>query len=370
MTTEDTQVSSPEKERDDPVEGLDMSDFSHGRVIPILSNSFRLEQIFRTIGTLDEKISKTPRSRSTDDVPTAVQQLTREWADSIQYPLPDDSNLARVAQYCQIEKNENNVNKAKKEYLNFLKAYLLDPKSPRNVPRLKLDTDFSNIVSELGYPIFPDGAEDPLRQLANLPLRVYITTSYFNFLERALTLVGKTPRTQVCSWSGNKPEGTHLPDPSFEPSPETPVVYHLFGLEKYPTTMVLSEDDYMNWQISVAEELSQPNTNMTDPGIPLRLRAALADTETQLMILGYSLQDWEFRVLFRFISRYRKENYLPPSTVIQLKPRPKNTEYQQNALGYLQQFFRFNRSNVKWTTAENFIHKLSEKYDKYIRGVE
>jgi len=370
MSTDVTQAPSPENERVDLLEGLDMSDIFHGRVIPIISSSFRLEQIFRALSSLNDKIAVTPRSRSTDEVPTAVQQLTREWADSIEYPLPDDSNLARVAQYFQIHKQQNIVNKAKKEYLNFLKAYLLNPNSPKDVPRLGLDADFSKIVSDLGYPTFPDGIEDPLRQLAKLPLRVYITTSYFNFLERALILEGKEPRSQVCSWSGGKAEGAYLPDPNFEPDTKNPAVYHLFGLENYPTTLVLSEDDYMNWQISVAEELSQQNTNTTVPGIPLRLRAALADTETQLMILGYNLQDWEFRVLFRFISRYRKENYLPPSTVIQLKPRPKNTKYEQNALGYLQQFFNINRSNVRWTTAETFIHKLSEKYDKYIKGVE
>lgn len=366
MDREENQTLFLQNEGADLLDDVLMSSISEGTIIPIISNSFRMEQIFRTLSILMEKITKTPRGRSTDDVLTAYQQLTREWADTIQYPLPDDSNLARVAQYFQVHKR-NDIGLAKREYLNFLKAYLLDPTSPQIVAPQRLEKTFSDIVSELGYPVFSDGLKDPLRELANLPLPIYITTSYFNFMERALILAGKkNVRTQVCSWSGGKAKGQHFPDPNFEPSPEEPVVYHLFGLENYPTTLVLSEDDYMNWQISVAEELSQQITNTTSPGIPLRLREALAEKESQLMILGYNLQDWEFRVLFRFIWRFRKDEDLRRSTVIQLKPRPKNTEYEQNALGYLKQYFDIRRSNVKWTTADTYIRRLVEAYDKYM----
>lgn len=365
MGTEENQALSQEIEGASLLDDVLMSSITEGTIIPIISNSFRLEQIFRNIGPLTEKIAKTPKGRSTDESPTVDQQLTKEWAERMEYPLPDDSNLARVAQYFQIHKKNNDISLAKREYLNFLKAYLLDPNSPDTAAPQKLDKTFSDIVSELGYPTFPDG-KDPLRQLANLPLPIYITTSYYNFLERALKLAGKEEvRTQVCSWGGAKARGEDLPDPNLIPSPEKPVVYHLFGLENYPTTLVLSEDDYMNWQISVAEELSQQLTNTTVPGIPLKLRDALGDKESQLMILGYNLQDWEFRVLFRFIWRFRKGEDLRRSTVIQLKPRPKNTAYEQNALGYLKQYFDIRRSNVKWTRAETYVQKLSEAYDKY-----
>jgi hypothetical protein len=364
MDTQENQAPSTEKETADLLDDVSMSSISEGTIIPIISNSFRMEQIFGNLRILREKVAKTPRSRSTDEPPTAYQQLTKEWADTIQYPLPDDSNLARVAQYFQVHQ-KNETSRAKREYVNFLKTYLLAPESPKSVVPQRLEKMFSDIVAELGYPTLQEGSKDPLRQLAKLPLPIYITTSYFNFLERALLLEGKEPRTQVCSWSGGKAKGDHLPDPNFEPTLQKPAVYHLFGLENYPTTLVLSEDDYMDWQISVAEGLSQQITNTTSPGIPLKLRDVLAEKESKLMILGYHLQDWEFRVLFRFILRFRTESDLRRSTVIQLKPRPKNTEYEENALGYLKQYFDIKRSNVKWTTAETYIRKLSEEYARY-----
>jgi hypothetical protein len=367
MATQNNQASSMEDLSADLVDKADLKDIVRGKVIPIISNSFRMEQIFSSKETLLKKISETPKKRSTDEAPTVYQQLTKVWADSINYPLPDDSNLARVAQYFQVYEKKNQVALAKEEYLDFLKGYFLNPASPDSVAPQTFGKKFSDIVSE--SPLFPDEQQDPLQKLANLPLPIYITTSCFDFLERALQLAGKQAvRTQVCSWSGGKASGADLPDPDFEPSAEKPVVYHLFGLENYPTTLVLSEDDYMDWQTSVTEDLLQPMTNTTPPGIPLRLRDALSEKQSKLMILGYNLQDWEFRVLFRFILRFRRGEDLRESTVIQLEPRPKNTEYAETARGYLQKYFEIRKSNVKWSKAETYIHRLAEEYNKYIRG--
>jgi hypothetical protein len=367
MDAEENQVTSPENEGADLLDELLMSSISEGTVIPIISNSFRMEGIFRSIRVLTDKIPKTPKS--SDEYLTINEQLTREWADSIQYPLPDDHNLARVAQYFQVHE-KNDIAQAKTKYLNFLKTYLLentlDEDYQSTVAQLKLRTQertFSDIASQLDYPRLPPSSGDPLRHLANLPLPVYVTTSYYSFLERALELAGKQPRTQVCSWSGGKARKLeHLPDPNFLPTPESPAVYHLFGLENYPPTLVLSEDDYMNFLISVAED-----TNTQNPGIPLRLREALA--ESRLILLGYNLQDWEFRVLFRFILKFRKTEISPRSTLIQLKPRSKKIEDERRSLDYLHRYFDIKQFGVKWTTAERFIQKLTEEWDKYTKGV-
>jgi hypothetical protein len=368
MATQSNQASSVEDLSAELVDKADLKDIARGKVIPIISNSFRMEQIFHNKERLLKRIAETPKKRSTDEDPTVYQQLTKEWADSIKYPLPDDANLARVSQYFQVYAKKNQVALAKEEYLDFLKAYFLNPVDPDSVVAQTFGKKFSDIVSE--SPPFPDEKQDPLQKLANLPLPIYITTSAFDFLERALQLAGKKEvRTQVCSWSGGKATGKDLPDPDFEPTPEIPVVYHLFGLENYPTTLVLSEDDYMDWQTSVTEDLLQPMTNTTPPGIPLRLRDALSEKQSKLMILGYNLQDWEFRVLFRFILRFRKGEDLRESTVIQLEPRPKNTEYAETARGYLQKYFEIRKSNVKWSKTDDYIHRLAQEYDKYIKGV-
>jgi len=336
-----------------------------GTVIPILSNSLRIDQIFRADEELTEQISE--EADFDDEDLTIDEQLTKEWANEIHYPMVDDHNLARVAQFYQVEQKESLLAKAK--YLEFLNKYLLDINEEeadyQDVVRQMRAQEalFSDIVQQLDYPRFRQGVEDPLRLLAKLPLKIYVTTSYYNFLERALEAENKKPRTQICFWSGGKlsakPE--HLADPLYEPSDTEPAVYHLFGLEDYPQTLVLSEDDFMNFLIAVAED-----TNTQNPVVPLRLREALA--ESRLLMLGYHVRDWDFRVLFRFILKFRSSESAPRGMLIQLKPRTKQSGNREKSVEYLSHYFDKKQFGVEWVKSEKFIQKLWNEWDKYRKG--
>ncbi len=168
-----------------------------GTVIPILSNSLRIEQIFRAEKDLTDQTSET--ADVDDEELTIDEQLTKEWADEIHYPMADDHNLARVAQFYQVEQKESLLAKAK--YLKFLNKYLLDINEEEDaykdvVGQMRTqEALFSEIVQQLDYPRYPQGVDDPLRLLAKLPLKIYVTTSYYNFMERALEAENKKPRT-------------------------------------------------------------------------------------------------------------------------------------------------------------------------------
>jgi hypothetical protein len=341
-----------------------MPRINQGIVIPIISNSFRIEQIFRE----EKNASDQPaENRQPDEDLTVEEQLAEEWANFIEYPMPDVHNLARVAQYFLVEQKDSIQARAK--YIEFLKTLLLtiardDDEYGDLVSQLKIqEQHFSEIVRQLDYPRFPQSTDDPLRLLARLPLPIYITTSYYDFLERALDAEGKTPHTQVCFWSGRgssaRPE--HRPDPNYEPTPTNPVVYHLFGLEDYPQTLVLSEDDFMNFLISVAEDINTQN-----PIVPLKLRQALA--ESPLLLLGYQLRDWDFRVLFRFILRFRKEELSPRGMIIQLKQDRKRIGTIEKALKYLSNYLDKKQFDVEWTDTESFIRRLWGEWNTYRQG--
>ena len=342
---------------------------NRGDVVPILSNSFRIEQIFRE----EKKPSDQPPDSApaeTDDL-TIEEQLTKLWAEDIGYPLPDIHNLARVAQYFLVEQKDNLF--AREKYLEFLKTILLDiAGEDENSSDLAAqlhdqieEKSFSEIVRLLDYPHFPAEIEDPLLLLARLPLPVYITTSHYDFLERALIAAGKNPITQVCFWSGSRvnarPE--HGVDPDYEPDPKVhPMVYHLYGLEDYPQTMVLSEDDYMNFLVAMAQDNDTQN-----PILPLRLRDILANKT--LLLLGYQLRDWDFRVLFRFIAKYR--NIEPPpqrGMIIQLKQNKKQIGNSEKSIQYLSHYFDKKQFDVEWNEAERFIYDLSTKWNEQRRG--
>lgn len=338
---------------------------NRGTLIPIIGNSFRLEQVFRSEQELADQLSDA--ADIDHDELTIGEQLTRAWADEIRYPMRDVHNLARVAQYYQVEQRETLLAKAK--YLKFLTNFLLDISEEEDeykeaVRQLRTrDALFSDIVHSLDYPRFPPDIEDPLRVLARLPLSLYVTTGYYNFLERALEAEAKKPRTQVCFWTGGKSRAKpeHIPDPLYEPSQLEPVVYHLFGLEDYPQTLVLSEDDFLNFLISVVED-----TNTQNPLVPLRLREGLA--ESRLLLLGYNVEDWEYRVLFRFISKYRSLDFAPRGMLIQSQRGMKQIEDEERLIKYFEQYFDRNQFEMKWTSPERFIRDLWNEWNKYRMG--
>jgi hypothetical protein len=182
---------------------------------------------------------------------TVDERLAKRWADQIHYPMWDCCELARVAQFNKFETPDPYT--AKNDYLRFIKDELLKLAEANGEPagligelqRRKSERSLADLAQELDYPRFPEGREDPLRLLARLPLPIYVTTSYYDFLERALTAEGFSPLTQICWWGQRQPSTIspeHCPDPSFKPSPSKPLVYHLHGLEQYPRSLVLSED--------------------------------------------------------------------------------------------------------------------------------
>jgi hypothetical protein len=336
-------------------------------VIPVLSNSLRIEQIFQVDKELRELMKQSPEFY--DEVRTYEQQLTKKWAEQIKYPMSDDHNLARVAQYRHIEKNDPDLPKI--EYLKFindrlLKLYENEAGYKDKVAELrarKTRLIFSETAQKLNSPReFPGGREDPLKLLAGLPLSIFITTSYSDFLERALEDSGKVPRTQICFWNGSKvgitPE--HLPDPNYNPTPENPAVYHLFGLENNKDTLVISEDDYLNFLMTAAEELNSQDLYPS----PLRLALPTA----RLMLLGYNLRDWDFRALFKFILLTRKTANKKPSIAIQLRPTLENKNYEASSLNFLERFFGEQNFRVAWTGTENFIYQLSDAWDDHEKG--
>lgn len=349
-----------------------------GTVVPIISNAFRLEEIFRDDEELCVTMKEIPQFY--DEVRTMSQQLTKKWAaEVVHYPMSDDHNLARVAQYFQVTKADSE--KAKKGYLKFLNDHLLKINSKRagyedivsQHQKSMQPLNFTKLVKELDLPQFPD-RHDPLKLLAKLPLPIYITTSYFRFIEEALKNEGKKPSTQYWTWGGGKSsiKLEYLFDPEivrdgndkslppnprdYEPDEMNPVVYHVFGLENFAKTLVLSEDDHMNFLMNASESMSSLEI------VPSPIRDALS--EKRLLLLGYHLRDWDFRALFRFITKFRNRepSAVSQSIAIQLMPNLQNKEFESQSLLYLENYFKDYKFEIKWIDTEQFIYELVDTW--------
>ncbi|MBE0698447.1 MAG: SIR2 family protein [Anaerolineaceae bacterium] len=333
-----------------------------GQVIPVISNALRYDGIFYQLIEQARAAANEadPNGCASPVVNMAANILSQVWAGKIQYPLADTNELPRVAQFNRSRSRDDE--QAKVDYLEFLKESLLAYAENLGVDKGVMDelysrvqeSSFSDLVQELEYPHFAEGKEDPLRILARLPLPIYVTTCFHDFIERALVAENKHPVTQVCFWSGQplniSPE--HKENKDFVPSADTPLVYHLYGFERYPTSLVLSEDDYLDFLVKVIQD-----TDVERPVIPVNLKSALS--VSSLIMLGYQLQDWDFRVLFRGIVNARQNSSRGFSFIIQLNPDQQyEVENVADVRKYLETYFQPRQFNVAWGDVDQFLSRI------------
>jgi hypothetical protein len=302
-----------------------------GKVVPFISNSF------------------------TDDLAFGSHEdLVKGWASYIQYPMADQPHdLPRIAQYESVSKvGDGQISdevQVKEGYLGFLKAALSlmarqDPAVSAS-RRAELEDQareltVSDMARRLNYPSLDSAATNPLLLLAALPLPIYVTTSYHDFLEVTLSeKAHKKPRTEICRWH----EGLkHLPsafaqDQDYDPTPGQPLVYHLHGLDEYPESLVLTEDDHLDFLANASSAIHP--------------RVMQALTQSSLVVLGYSLRSWDFRVLFCGVIKARPPSLWKTSVAIQLEESSQEREY-------LAKYLRQVKFEVEWTDPVSFIQEL------------
>jgi hypothetical protein len=280
------------------------------------------------------------------------EDLVEAWADYIDYPFDDRQRLTRLTQYDsvmskanpEIETNDYSYY-IQEKYLEFLKKALLSitPETVRHELEADIDLQrrsFSDFVHRAGR-LHLDKT-NPLLILANFPLPIYLTTSYHKFLEAALKSVGKEPRTEICDWK-NRLRGipSVSPDPLYLPTKEEPLVYHLHGLDTNPATLVLTEDDHVDFLVAISR------ANET---IPPRVQQALVDSA--LLFLGYSLGRWDFRDTFRGLIKTGLQQRPYKSVAIQLMDNELEKIYFKN---YLAQEANF---DIYWGRPDQFLLEL------------
>jgi hypothetical protein len=363
-----------------------------GNVLPILGGAVRLKRIYGLEHTdvqaesdagNDEKAAAPSAANSQDEDQNLepesqiLMDLSELWAEELGYPLQESRNLARVAQYNKVISQDTFQEKMR--FLTFLKESILDlaekydPSVQDGVLRLRQEyrsnnLSFADIVTELDYPRYSD-RPDPLRVLARFRLPIYVTTSYFDFIERALKAEGAAKvRTQFCLWNieESQVEPEMRPDPNYTPTPEEPLVYHLFGLERYPQSLVLSEDDYLDFLLALAKDFDTEKHLL-----PLKLRGRLE--ECSLLLMGFRLADWEFRVLFRGLINLLhgglRDAHKSYSIAIQLNPRYQEPVADEVAARqYLKRYFEKSRFQVIWMSTDRYIHSLWGYWDRRRRG--
>lgn len=262
-------------------------------------------------------------------------EIAQQWADEEGYPLDDCTDLARVAQFLAVK---------------------YDAIRPKD----KLIEQFQNA----GVPQLTDPRFEPHRLLADLPLPIYITTNYDDFLFRALSQAEyapgykKSPILEVCRWNKHLHGLPTVLKPSIQAkiSVKNPLIFHLHGHTGVAESMVVTEDDYLDFLVNISRD---------EDLLPSRIQAAMAGTS--LLFIGYRLSDWNFRVLFRSVVGYLEKSISRAHISVQLVPVKEGTPemQRQKAQEYLQNYFGDLKIRVYWGTAADFAQELRERWAAY-----
>ena len=254
--------------------------------------------------------------------------IAQDWADRYHYPFSDCRNLVRVAQFVSV---------------------LHLPETPKYEIKAEL------LARAERRPDFDD-PNQLHRVMADLALPIYLTTNYDDFLRQAFEHCERPRhvRRETCRWYTVRQrisEGV----PALVATPEDPVIFHLHGTLDEIDSMVLTEDDYLDFLIYTSEVAGI---------IPARIEQAFVNSS--LLFLGYSLEDLSFKVLFRKLAAFWQRNTSPQHIAVQLQPRgnesPETLRQQQR---YLEQQFHNRRVKIYWGDCARFAAELRRRWEAF-----
>jgi SIR2-like domain len=269
---------------------------------------------------------------SAEHVPLAGD-LAEVLAGEYGFPFDDEHrNLARVTQYAAIREGSRMY--VKKRFADDMLTALPRP--------------------DFGAP------DEPHTLLADLSLPVYVTTNYDDFMYEALESRGRQPQRAICPWYTSDAteiaEATSLfREPAgYNPHPARPIVYHLHGHPSVPESLVLTEDDYIDFLVRVSA-----NPDLLPPVITKSLRSRM------LLFIGYSLADWTFRVIFRGLLSARPLHASYPHVSVQMPPLPASDLDDRSARiqEYLDRYFEIQSISICWKTAREFTAELRRRWE-------
>jgi hypothetical protein len=257
----------------------------------------------------------------------ARTRISEAFAAEFGYPLDDSKDLERVARYVAAT---NDVMAPKEAYARFFK--------------------------DLAPPNFADCPSEPHRVLSELPFAVYLTSNFDNWMSRALEHVKRDPKPAICRWNRHIPDEAPSFNPEFEYTVANPLVYHFHGCTPCPESVVVTEDDYFEFLINISRDYQKTLAHRVDRAMG-----------GALLFLGYTLADWDFRVLFRlFADKLRSSGNTHIAVQLEPSEAPGSpNERKQNAVNYLSSYFGSSKIKVYWGTCQEFCDELRTRWQAF-----
>jgi SIR2-like domain len=148
-----------------------------------------------------------------------------------------------------------------------------------------------------------------LKMLAALPFKIIITTNYDQLLDDALRESGKGPFRIVYSPRLGEP----TEDMTGDPTEKQPLVFKMHGDLEHRESIVITDEDYITFVQRMMEK---------DPAYPVPMTIRYRMNRWPTVFVGYSLRDYNLRLLFRTLRWRVDKAEVPPSFAVDRNPDP------------------------------------------------
>ncbi len=272
------------------------------------------------------------------------------------YPLSRETHdLAKVTRYISLYWDDSEL---RRDYVMALRDGLLTNLQVTDLIKEQYrQANLTKTIAGINW------AQEILRQdetslyhlLADLPIPLYLTTNVDNFMVEALKQKeGATPRRMGLRWKQTQ-QGSPEDVEAVTLKATEPIVLHLNGHDDEKAqfeNLILTEDDYLAHLIRLHDQAHNI--------LPANVITALADHS--LLFLGYSLDDWEFRVIWQGLLQ-PIEAKAKINVGVQLEAG--SEDRLDNMLDYLNRYMRrrIKEIDVYWGTPQQFVAELHHEWE-------
>lgn len=282
----------------------------------------------------------------------SIRERALGLAEEYSFPLAphQSTDLAKVVQYLSVDESPI---EARDAVLRQFHREALRRASGLSEEELQLSLGkLLDVLSE--RQLHDDTVPTPIRILVDLAAPLYINAGLDPLLFKALKASGRSPELLASDW--HPTADNHPTEPvSVDPSALEPVVYQPFGIFGRWESLVLTEDDFLDFLIASSTYKLMPRV------------VASTLTESSLIFLGFPLEDWAFRVLFRMIMNLNAAARLDrhAHVGVQVDPEEYGPRDVERTRSYLTRYFGATpRIDIYWGSSADFLQELSEQLAK------
>ncbi len=289
------------------------------------------------------------------------QEIAEQMAEQCHFPLArsDRSNLRQVAQYVATTQEPARV---VRQFISAIRTYTTE-RYGKAVEGLSADGPLENNLERLWHKVLAQRADDPFRLVARMRCPVYLTTAVHPFLSLAigdhLRDGGGGAEARALDRILTLDEGILGAEEDCDElgltlDRDRPLAYYLFGRVDRKSSLVLTQDDHFRFLLNFKEQWHS-------------LPPAVVETfsDSALLFLGFDLNSWDFRAIFRAFLELEGRNQLRkiPHLAVQINPDDDRLADPGRTRAYLVEYFKqiSEKPLVFLGSAQDFLSELDRR---------